>query len=120
MKCYVHHAQDAVGICKACGKALCPECAVDLKFAISCKGPCEEKATLENELLEKAKRTYAAHRKNHAFMPLFFMFMGVLFTVWGMQDKAAFPIAMGSGFIVFGIVYWVVNRKWAKQMTTGT
>lgn len=30
MHCFNHDDRDAVDICKACGKGLCPECATDL------------------------------------------------------------------------------------------
>lgn len=37
MKCYSHQDRDAVGICLACGKAICQECAQEVKGKIYCK-----------------------------------------------------------------------------------
>lgn len=34
MKCAVHHDVDATGYCRNCGKALCPECAREVRGAI--------------------------------------------------------------------------------------
>ena len=32
---------DAVGVCRACGKGLCRECAVDLGSGLACQNSCE-------------------------------------------------------------------------------
>lgn len=37
MKCYNHHDRDAFAVCKACGKALCLECAEEHKGFYVCK-----------------------------------------------------------------------------------
>ena len=37
MKCYNHHDRDAFAVCKACGKALCLECAEEYKDFYICK-----------------------------------------------------------------------------------
>ena len=37
MKCYNHHDRDAFVVCKACGKALCLECAEEYKKQFICK-----------------------------------------------------------------------------------
>src|SRR5215472_6917885 len=52
MKCFTHQTVDAVGACKSCGKGLCPSCAVDLHFALSCRGDCESELS-------------ASHRETH-------------------------------------------------------
>ena len=42
MNCFNHPGVPAVGICKACQKGLCMECAVDLGHGIACKNHREE------------------------------------------------------------------------------
>ena len=37
MKCYNHHDRDAFAVCKACGKALCLECAEEYKTDFICQ-----------------------------------------------------------------------------------
>ena len=37
MKCFNHHDRDAFAVCKACGKALCLECAEEYKNEFICK-----------------------------------------------------------------------------------
>jgi len=36
MSCYVHREIASVGICKSCGKAVCPECAAAEAPALAC------------------------------------------------------------------------------------
>jgi hypothetical protein len=36
VKCFHHPSDDAVGLCKACGKGVCRACAVDLGEGLAC------------------------------------------------------------------------------------
>ena len=49
MKCYNHHDRDAFAVCKACGKALCLECAEEYKNEFICKDSpkCQHVADVE-------------------------------------------------------------------------
>jgi hypothetical protein len=51
MKCYSHQDRDAVGVCVSCGRAVCPECALELEGKIHCKGCAAE--ALEPKLREQ-------------------------------------------------------------------
>ena len=41
MKCIQHAEHDAVAVCTACGRALCPQCVVFPGDAAACNGRCE-------------------------------------------------------------------------------
>ena len=41
MECANHIEKDAVANCRACGKALCVECAVEVGDTFACQGQCE-------------------------------------------------------------------------------
>jgi hypothetical protein len=41
MRCF-YHENEAVGICKSCGKGICQDCAIDFKKGLACRGHCEE------------------------------------------------------------------------------
>ena len=43
MNCFRHQHRVAVGVCKVCGKALCPDCLAELPEGIVCRGECEER-----------------------------------------------------------------------------
>ena len=49
MKCYNHHDRDAFAVCKACGRALCLECAEEYKNEFICKDSpkCQHVADVE-------------------------------------------------------------------------
>ncbi|MGQ9733509.1 MAG: NINE protein [Candidatus Bipolaricaulia bacterium] len=48
MKCYLHQERDAVGVCVACGKAVCQECAQEVEGKIYCKA-CAAEAIRKQE-----------------------------------------------------------------------
>jgi hypothetical protein len=53
MKCFNHHQSDAVGVCKSCSRALCPDCVAEFEEGIACKGKCEELVQALNLLVAK-------------------------------------------------------------------
>lgn len=58
MNCYKHNPAPAVGICKTCFKAVCPECAADVGNGLACKGACETKVLELNEMWERSAKIY--------------------------------------------------------------
>ncbi len=44
MKCYFHRQADAVGLCRACSRGLCPECAAEVSTVLACRNRCERQA----------------------------------------------------------------------------
>jgi hypothetical protein len=54
MRCFTHHDKDAVAICRACGKGLCPECGADLGRGLACRGHCEQEARDYAELVDRS------------------------------------------------------------------
>lgn len=38
MKCYVHPQADSIGVCTECGRAICNECAVEVRGRLLCRG----------------------------------------------------------------------------------
>ena len=42
MNCFQHADRSAVGVCRACGKALCRDCLVEVEGGIACRDTCEE------------------------------------------------------------------------------
>ena len=43
MKCYVHPNVDAVGICRACYRGLCHDCAKEFRRSLACRDRCEDR-----------------------------------------------------------------------------
>lgn len=58
MECFTHSGVSAVGICKACGKALCKSCAIDIGVAIACSEACATEAADLHEMNQRGKKIY--------------------------------------------------------------
>jgi hypothetical protein len=85
MNCFNHRDRPAIGLCKACAKALCAECLTELKNGLACKGSCEERVNLINRILDSNSQVLsAANRQIH--------------------HGGVHLLIAGVGFIFFGIV----------------
>jgi hypothetical protein len=60
MECANHSERDAAVRCRACGRSLCLECAVEFDGAFSCQGECE---SATRTLLEAAHRSERATKR---------------------------------------------------------
>lgn len=117
MKCFVHHQSDAVGICKACQKGLCPECAVDLGYGLSCKGACEVKAAEYEKLVKRNLAFTGVQRRFRYAYAGFILLMGTVFTAWGVWygQPLNFATFMGILFIAYGLVALRASLRWARD-----
>jgi len=70
MKCFTHQAVDAIGTCKSCGKGLCPGCAVDLHFALSCRGDCESELSAVRTQILRSRKLLETQARFRFFAPL--------------------------------------------------
>lgn len=114
MKCFYHQDRDAVGQCKSCAKGLCPDCVTDLGFGLACKDKHEDEVTNLNLIIGKTVKTYKAAPRNILFGPIFFFFMGVVFTTFGIFSSIKidyFPVILGAGFIFFAIALYIHQRS---------
>ena len=112
MKCYYSPTDDAVGICKACGKGLSPNYLVEFKFGLACKDRCEEQVTKLSEMisgsLEMQKPTHDILKKSGKSMiglGLFLLLLGGVFLWQGLGSEGyvdIFSVASGSIFAIFG------------------
>ncbi|MFD1259668.1 hypothetical protein [Entomomonas asaccharolytica] len=102
MNCYQHHSQNAIGICKSCGKALCSECAVDLNFALTCKGACEK----------NAKAAFTFQKKTKKLIPLLSLMLGITYIFFGFHRNSLINIdtIVGCIFFIVGI-FTLLNIK---------
>lgn len=113
MKCFNHGSVDAVGICRACNKALCHDCLKDLGYSICCKNSCEEKAELLQYFVNRNAKLLTAQTKNRFILPAFLGAIGLMFMYFGFEDKSLinFQIMFGAlTFIVSIIIYFAITR----------
>ncbi|MEH6567293.1 MAG: hypothetical protein V7756_18355 [Halopseudomonas sp.] len=119
MKCFNHHADDAVGICKICNKALCPSCTTDTGYGLACSASCAAEASNLDEIMRKNKLLLGigSKRKSIPTGLLMFFFFGIMFSGFGLYMTLAqgrqdyFLLVMGLGFLAIGGLGWWRNRK---------
>ena len=58
MLCFNHTSSQAIGMCKACQKGLCSECAVETSAGIACPGDCETRVVEVEEMNERGLKVY--------------------------------------------------------------
>ena len=116
MQCFVHHEVAAVGICRTCGKGICPACAREIDKGIVCSEACAQFVTDNQAIVDRAKRVYSIGVKSK--IPLgawFFGTMGVvmlgiaalfLWTDPHGWPVAAYPGAFGLLLVVFAVFVW--------------
>lgn len=114
MNCFKHQETTAIGFCKACSKGLCLACANDLGHGLACKDKHEQRVKDLEMVISKSITAYSDARKNIYIVPAFYFFMGLVFTGYSYYQSRTLteaPFIMGLGFIAFGIVLLVRNRK---------
>ncbi|KPJ99680.1 MAG: hypothetical protein AMJ60_04170 [Desulfobacterales bacterium SG8_35] len=111
MKCFNHPAREAVAICKACGRAVCPDCGLDSEGGIACRQSCAQ-ALLDNNKLYAKQAAHLKNIKQMNFLGSFFSIgMGCLFIYFSSQGFGLvydFVFLLGAGFTVYGIMAQLV------------
>ena len=117
MNCFNHENSKAIGICKHCYKALCKECVVDLGNGLACKEHENEVKEL-NKLVSKNIKIHSNMPKNTSFTNLFYLFLGVVFIIFGYNFDGKYfnlPFIMGIGFVVFSLVIFFRSKVLFKD-----
>lgn len=106
MNCFNHTDVDAVGVCKACGKALCPDCIAEVQGAMVCRNSCEDRLTAAPAVMAMG---YRGVRKTSSVkilgLPLYDIAMGPDPAKGCMRGHACGIIAIGDtarGVLAFG------------------
>ena len=113
MNCFNHPAVPALGTCKACNRGLCSECVTDLDHGLACKNKHEPMVETYNAIVVKNAQVYSAAPKNVLIAPLFYLFIGIVFVVFGLASRRGMTdltSILGVGFIIFAVVVFVRNR----------
>ena len=116
MQCFLHQGVAAVGICRTCGKGICPTCAREIDRGIVCSDACAELALINHQIVERARRVYGIGVKPK--IPLgawFFGAVGLLILssatliLWSNSNDgptAAYTGGFGLLFLVFAVFIW--------------
>ena len=119
MNCFYHQTSPAVGICKSCGKGVCPACAVDLGKGLACKARCEENAQEMIDLIDSnirrsafSEQVLTATRQNRYFNSVYMLVLGIVLlgfaayaALWsGFNLIALYTGVFGTVFLIFGLI----------------
>ena len=114
MRCYRHPETAAVGMCKACHKGLCQNCAADTESGLACKDEHEETVLGYERLVNtQARAMFALPWFNYLF-PLLFVFFGVVIMFGAFQSGKGLMSASflyGIGCFLFGVIVFIRARK---------
>ena len=111
MNCFNHRDTTAVGVCKACGKALCSDCLAEVEGGLACKDNCESKVAAGPSYVG-----YRGVRKRSSLeilgFPLYDIAMGPDFQKGEMRGHARGIIAIGDtargGLAIGGLACGVI------------
>lgn len=118
MHCYRHPEKPAVGICRACNKGLCRDCAAELNFGLACRNSCEERVTLLNRIVDTSAGSIAAANSNLRSASGFLMLMGGVMIgfslyVHNSYDSDFLTVMLGAFgllFALFGLVRLAASK----------
>jgi hypothetical protein len=126
MRCFNHQASEAVGLCKNCLKAICPDCLVDVGDGLACRGPCENEVRINNELMLRSRSAYKSAGsiyKGSAWALALFgvLVLGLSFVVDRLAPPGArnvlyvFLLAGGALLLFCAVWYYFVGKGFTKK-----
>lgn len=130
MKCFLHPHEDSFGICKHCGKGLCPSCAKEVKGGLACANTtCESMVSSVHELVceNLSAREINQQRAGKYFQSAFLSVLGLCFLAapWltGESYEAAsskFPLVTGGALLAFGVISSLYQVAWQRKLKRQT
>src|SRR4051812_16277812 len=108
MKCFTHRNNDAVAICRSCGRALCPDCVAEVGLSCACKNRCESDVKRSIELITRDRPVPINPAGFFGYdRVIFIMTMGLGFIGCGVYNFGSHGvnwafIALGMAFFIFG------------------
>lgn len=110
MNCFNHRSEGAVGICKSCGKGLCPACATEVPNGIACRDSCEDRVNLLNRIIDANSKTLAIANKQMRSGAILLLSLGLcLLATAGLSIAAHdlfFAMFIGTSgllFVIYGL-----------------
>lgn len=112
MQCFYHSSTPAIGICKACLRGVCKDCAAELDGGLACRGKCEQEATnLIKYVRESVRRgdlqiaMTDSYRKNAFYPPLLLLTVGAAYMYWSYTTEGLGSAGLVGGlFLIFGVL----------------
>jgi len=114
MKCFYHRNVDSTGMCRACGRGICPDCTTEYPEGLACKGRCEEAAEEVISLVKRNRMAISKGGLSRYLFPFMFLGMGVILIYEGLsrhENIQNSQSVLGMLFVVAGILYFANVRR---------
>jgi hypothetical protein len=119
MNCYYSPSQPAIGICKACGKGLSADYAVDVGYGLACKNSCEERVRIINSMIDTNSKVMTVAntqlRRNAIFTivsGLLFMGLGYFMGLPSREPIAFIFTALGLAVTIRGFLGYTQSARY--------
>ena len=118
MLCYYHPEQDAVGICKHCGRGLCTECAALVEDVLACRDRHEEPVRGLNLSADRAFQQATRLGSGYIRNAVFYGLVGLLFAGFGVMQyrflglQAVFFMLIGVFLLYASVANYLESRKY--------
>jgi hypothetical protein len=106
VNCFIHQDRPAVGLCKSCGRGLCPECLTEYPDGLACKNRCEARVGLINRIIDNNRNTIAAGNAQIRSATVLMISLGLLFCALGLLPAIT---AQGKEAIIFGLWFAAIG-----------
>jgi hypothetical protein len=120
MKCFTHLGEEAVAVCRACGRGACAACAAEVRDTVACRGRCEHRVGLlvraedaSVEAIGQMSQTAEFARTAYAGLAVFLLLFGagMIAVGWWHWEKLSFLVIAGGVMVAFaGLVGLAVRR----------
>ncbi len=101
MKCFYHPEKDAVGICFACSKGVCKQCAIETHNGLACNDTCENHYPASISKLDRLCQKLAT---SFTITALIYLLAGMILIIAGASIRTYTGIYF---FVPMGIAYLV-------------
>lgn len=112
MNCYIHHEKHSVGICRSCGRGLCPDCVVEVDDSLSCAGRCEEQVRTMSLIVKRDSQHMASSDTILRSTGVFTAIVGAIMTIFGIAGYLMTKSFMLMFIPFVGLVFLIhgINR----------
>ncbi len=119
MECAEHTGFAAIGICRACLRGVCRECAAPLRLGLACRGRCEADVSALAATLEQSIRTAAISSRMLQQTPRLWvgigvvsLAVGVFVGIFGLSLPSYRSIALlGLPFLAIGVLVLFAAKR---------
>jgi len=132
MHCFNHPRNDAVGICRACGKGICADCIVPTEHGLTCSPKCSDRSEAVDAMIDRNlklsapvgsmwQRTgnvYLVMRRVYIGIGVVVILFGVGIVVTCPVKSPIFPVAAGlaAGFGLLGLILLTAGLRIKNPM----